>query len=332
MHERKIGLLRQTLDPQVTTLSEQKHEAEAYAEKLKAAGVPVDYTCCRGMIHGPVSLAGVVDAGKGADRPDRDGTGVRCAARGHPARRHHPGPSWRAHPDRWRRNLGQEQCGRVDADRRITARRKEAQDHVIGGTLNQSGSLQCRATMLGAENTLAQIVRLLRDAQGSRAPIQHLADRISAIFVPSVLALAIITFGAWRFFAHGAGTMQAFAAAVTVLVIACLCAMGLAVPTAVMVATGRGAAFGLLIKGGETAKHSSALKRLILWCSTRRVPSRQDVQRSRRCCSIRRVAFLRVGSFASLQRSSEHPLGEAVVRHAMQNGLTLSRPERKRLR
>jgi len=128
---------------------------------------------------------------------------------------------------------------------------KTASDRVMGGTLNQRGSLQYRATMLGEESTLAQIVRLLRDAQGSRTPIQNLADRISAIFVPSVLGLAIVTFAAWRFFAPGTGMMQAFAAAVTVLVIACPCAMGLAVPTAVMVATGRGATFGLLIKGGE---------------------------------------------------------------------------------
>src|SRR6201996_3396732 len=118
--------------------------------------------------------------------------------------------------------------------------------------------------MLGAGSTLAQIVRLLREAQGSRAPIQHLADRISAIFVPSVLALAILTFGAWRLFAHGAGTMQAFAAAVTVLVIACPCAMGLAVPTAVMVATGRGANYGILIKGGEALQRLEKIDTIVL--------------------------------------------------------------------
>src|SRR6202000_1158176 len=141
---------------------------------------------------------------------------------------------------------------------------KEARDRVMGGTLNQRVSPQYRATMLGAESTLAQIVRLLREAQGSRAPIQHLADRISAIFVPSVLALAIVTFGAWRLFAHGVGTMQPFAAAVTVLVIACPCAMGLAVPTAVMVATGRGASFGLLIKGGEALQKMEGIATLVL--------------------------------------------------------------------
>jgi Cu+-exporting ATPase len=204
---------------------------------------------------------------------------------------------------------------------------KEAQDRVMGGTLNQRGSFQYRATMLGAESTLAQIVRLLRDAQGSRAPIQHLADRISAIFVPSVLGLAIVTFGAWRFFAHGAGTMQAFAAAVTVLVIACPCAMGLAVPTAVMVATGRGAAFGLLIKGGEALQRLEKVDTVVLDKTGTITAGRPEVTE---------VLLNPSGSFsqdrvlcvaAALERSSEHPLGEAVVRQATQNGLMLSRPE-----
>jgi Cu+-exporting ATPase len=120
---------------------------------------------------------------------------------------------------------------------------KGPQDRVMGGTLNQNGSLLYRASNLGAGSTLAQIVQLLREAQGSRAPIQRVADRVSAIFVPTVLGIAMVTFFAWRYFAPHAGMMQAFAAAVTVLVIACPCAMGLAVPTAVMVATGRGAPF-----------------------------------------------------------------------------------------
>jgi len=204
---------------------------------------------------------------------------------------------------------------------------KQAQDRVIGGTLNQRGSLQYRATMLGAESTLAQIVRLLREAQGSRAPIQHLADRISAIFVPSVLALAIVTFGAWRFFAHGADTMQAFAAAVTVLVIACPCAMGLAVPTAVMVATGRGAAFGLLIKGGEALQRLEKIDTVVLdktGTITAGRPAITEVLLNP-SASFSQDRVLSVA--ASLERASEHPSGEAVVRHAMQNGLTLQRPE-----
>jgi Cu+-exporting ATPase len=141
---------------------------------------------------------------------------------------------------------------------------KTARDRVMGGTLNQHGWLQYRATSLGAGSTLAQIVRLLRDAQGSRAPIQRIADRISAIFVPTVLGIAIVTFFVWRYFAPDAGVMQAFAAAVTVLVIACPCAMGLAVPTAVMVATGRGATFGILIKGGEALQRLEKIDTIVL--------------------------------------------------------------------
>ncbi len=141
---------------------------------------------------------------------------------------------------------------------------KTVRDRLIGGTLNQRGSLQYRATSLGAGSTLAQIVKLLRDAQGSRAPIQRVADRISAIFVPTVLSIAIVTFAAWRIFAPHAGVMQAFATAVTVLVIACPCAMGLAVPTAVMVATGRGATFGVLIKGGEALQRLEKIDTVVL--------------------------------------------------------------------
>jgi Cu+-exporting ATPase len=204
---------------------------------------------------------------------------------------------------------------------------KTAKDRVIGGTLNQRGSLQYRATMLGAESTLAQIVRLLRDAQGSRAPIQNLADRISAIFVPSVLGLAILTFAAWRFFAPAAGLMQAFAAAVTVLVIACPCAMGLAVPTAVMVATGRGATFGLLIKGGEALQRLEKVDTVVLdktGTITAGRPEVTDVLLNP-FGSFSRDQVIRLA--AALERASEHPLGEAVVRHASQSNLSVPQPE-----
>jgi P-type Cu+ transporter len=207
---------------------------------------------------------------------------------------------------------------------------KNAEDRLIGGTLNQNGSLQYRATMLGPESMLSQIVRLLREAQGSRAPIQRLADRVSAIFVPAVLSIAIVTFFVWHFFAPGAGLMQAFAAAVTVLVIACPCAMGLAVPTAVMVATGRGASFGLLIKGGEALQRLESIDTVVLdktGTITAGRPQVTDVLPGM-------MADLRIGKgaiedgrivglAAALERASEHPLAEAVVRHAQKLGLTL---------
>jgi Cu+-exporting ATPase len=213
---------------------------------------------------------------------------------------------------------------------------KTAQDRVMGGTLNQQGSLQYRASSLGAGGTLAQIVQLLRDAQGSRAPIQKIADRISAIFVPTVLGIAIVTFGAWRILAPHAGMMQAFAAAVTVLVIACPCAMGLAVPTAVMVATGRGASFGILIKGGEALQRLEKIDTVALdktGTITVGRPQVTDVllasHRSGDATEpdLRDAEnyFIRIA--AGLEHASEHPLAEAVVRFAQERSLDLPQAE-----
>ena len=122
---------------------------------------------------------------------------------------------------------------------------------MIGATINTSGALEIEATSVGASSVLARIVTLMKEAQGSQAPIQRLADRISAVFVPVVLSLAIATFAAWMIVPAEPSIASALTAAVAVLIIACPCAMGLAVPTAVMVASGRGAAAGVLIKGGE---------------------------------------------------------------------------------
>jgi Cu+-exporting ATPase len=206
---------------------------------------------------------------------------------------------------------------------------KTARDRVMGGTLNQHGWLQYRATSLGAGSTLAQIVRLLRDAQGSRAPIQRIADRISAIFVPTVLGIAIVTFFVWRYFAPDAGVMQAFAAAVTVLVIACPCAMGLAVPTAVMVATGRGATFGILIKGGEALQRLEKIDTIVLDKTGTITAGRPQVTDVLLAGSERNGTaedqMIRIA--AALERASEHPLAEAVVRYAHERGLSLTQPE-----
>jgi P-type Cu+ transporter len=209
---------------------------------------------------------------------------------------------------------------------------KTARDRVMGGTLNQRGSLQYRATSLGADSMLSQIVRLLREAQGSRAPIQRIADRISAVFVPTVLGIAIVTFAAWRVFAPHSGVMQAFAAAVTVLVIACPCAMGLAVPTAVMVATGRGASDGILIKGGEALQRLEKIDTVVLdktgtitagrpkVTDLSFVSSNNDAATKQRT-KVAEDHVLRVA--AALERASEHPLAEAVVEYATERGLDL---------
>lgn len=212
---------------------------------------------------------------------------------------------------------------------------KTSESRVIGGTVNQHGSFQYRATTLGASSALSQIVKLLRDAQGSRPPIQRIADRISAIFVPTVLGIAIVTFFAWRAFAPHAGIMQAFAAAVTVLVIACPCAMGLAVPTAVMVATGRGAALGILIKGGEALQLLEKVDTIALdktGTITLGSPRVTDLLVANhkngdpdQGGSIDEERMLSLA--AALERASEHPLAEAIVRHAHERQLKLAQPE-----
>ncbi|HEX3525484.1 MAG TPA: heavy metal translocating P-type ATPase [Thermoanaerobaculia bacterium] len=189
---------------------------------------------------------------------------------------------------------------------------------VIGGTINRTGAFRYRATTLGTDSVLARIVQLMRDAQGSRAPIQRLADRISAVFVPVVLGLAAVTFVIWYLAvpADGAPLVRAFAAAVAVLIIACPCAMGLAVPTAVMVATGRGAQLGLLIKGGEALQRAGDVTTVVLdktGTVTEGRPAVTDVVVAPAAKSSSEDLLRLV---ASLEASSEHPLAEAIVRHA----------------
>lgn len=153
---------------------------------------------------------------------------------------------------------------------------KETGDTVIGGTVNRTGVFRFRATTLGADSVLSRIVRLMKEAQGTRAPIQRLADRISAIFVPVVMSNAVATFVAWFILAGEAPFVRAFAAAVSVLIIACPCAMGLAVPTAVMVATGRGASWG---SSSRAARRWSARRRRAPSSSTGRERSPRDGRR-----------------------------------------------------
>ena len=183
---------------------------------------------------------------------------------------------------------------------------KQPGDPVIGGTINSTGSFRYTATALGDDSVLANIVRLMRSAQGSRAPIQNLADRVSAVFVPVVLAIALATFGAWMLLAPHAGVLRAAGAAVAVLIIACPCAMGLAVPTAVMVATGKAAEMGILIKGGEALERASQITTVILdktGTVTEGRPSVTDVIGNR---DALRFA-------AAVESRSEHPLAAAIV-------------------
>src|SRR4051794_24568909 len=204
---------------------------------------------------------------------------------------------------------------------------KHAGDRVIGGTINRTGGLRYRATTLGADSVLAQIVRLMRDAQGSRAPIQNLADRVSGVFVPVVVSIAILTFVVWFVAADLAGTtapaVRAFAAAVAVLIIACPCAMGLAVPTAVMVATGRGAEAGVLIKGGEALQRAGAIDTVVLDKTGTVTEGRPTVTDLVRAPGTLHTDDELLALVASLESSSEHPLADAIVRHARDRGLAL---------
>ncbi|NOT09504.1 MAG: copper-translocating P-type ATPase [Gemmatimonadales bacterium] len=198
---------------------------------------------------------------------------------------------------------------------------KGAGSAVFGGTVNGAGAFRYHATTLGEASALGRIVRLLKEAQGTRAPMQRLADRISAVFVPVVLGLAVVTFVVWYLFSADAPLVRAFASSVTVLIIACPCAMGLAVPTAVMVATGRGAELGVLFKGGEALERAGRIDALVLdktGTVTEGKPSLTDIVP----VSSRTEEALLVET-ASLEALSEHPLAAAIVGAARARGLTL---------
>jgi len=206
---------------------------------------------------------------------------------------------------------------------------KGAGDRVIGGTINGTGAFRYRATTLGADSVLSRIVTLMRDAQGSRAPIQRLADRISGVFVPVVLQVAVITFVGWYVAADAAPVVRGIAAAVAVLIIACPCAMGLAVPTAVMVSTGRGATLGVLIKGGEALQRAGDVTAIVLdktGTVTEGRPTVTDLVRpGAASAALADDDLLRL--VASLESASEHPLAAAIVAHARTRGITLARVE-----
>ena len=196
---------------------------------------------------------------------------------------------------------------------------KHSGDRVFGGTINRTGAFQARATTLGQESALARIVKLMRDAQATRAPIQNLADRVSAVFVPVVIAIAVLTLLVWVAFGGTEHLVQAIAASVSVLIIACPCAMGLAVPTAVMVATGKGAELGLLIKGGEALERAGAVDTVMLdktGTVTEGVPVVTDVVPAN---GTSLETLLRVA--ASAERLSEHPVGRAIVQHVDTAGM-----------
>ncbi|MEI2579124.1 heavy metal translocating P-type ATPase [Scytonema sp. PRP1] len=200
--------------------------------------------------------------------------------------------------------------------------KKEPGDEVIGATLNKTGSFKFRATRVGKDTFLAQIVKLVQQAQGSKAPIQRLADQVTGWFVPAVIAIAIATFIIW-YNIMGNVTM-ALITTVGVLIIACPCALGLATPTSIMVGTGKGAENGILIKGAESLELAHKLKTIVLdktGTITQGKPTVTDFVSVNGTANSNELNLLCFA--ASVERNSEHPLAEAVVNYAKSQGVEL---------
>lgn len=204
---------------------------------------------------------------------------------------------------------------------------KRPGSEVIGATMNKSGMLTVQATKVGAESALAQIVRLVEEAQGSKAPIQALADKVSGVFVPIVIGIALLTFLGWYFIGKANGEASftmAMINMVAVLVIACPCALGLATPTAIMVGTGKGAQSGILFKSSEALERAEKLQVVVL-DKTGTITQGKPAVTDTLAYGAQNDELLRL--VASAERGSEHPLGEAVVNAANERGLKLSQPE-----
>jgi Cu+-exporting ATPase len=197
---------------------------------------------------------------------------------------------------------------------------KTAGDPLTGGTLNRNGALVMRAEKVGADTMLSRIVEMVAKAQRSRAPIQGLADRVSAWFVPAVVVVAILAFAGWAWFGPAPALIHAIVAAVSVLIIACPCALGLATPMAIMTATGRGAQAGVLVRDAEALERFAAVDTLVVdktGTLTEGKPKLTDVVAE----GIDEGEFLSLA--ASLERASEHPLAEAIVEGAKARGAAL---------
>jgi Cu+-exporting ATPase len=197
---------------------------------------------------------------------------------------------------------------------------KKVGDSVIGATINKTGSFEFKATKIGAETVLSQIIRIVEEAQGSKAPIQAFADRISAWFVPVAISLAILTFLIW-FFALGSTLSFALMAFTAVIVIACPCALGLATPTAIMVGTGKGAEHGILIKGGEPLESAEKIKAIIFDKTGTLTNGKPEVTDIISVSKIDEDDILQIS--ASLEKSSEHPLAEAIYSYAEEESIKL---------
>ena len=199
---------------------------------------------------------------------------------------------------------------------------KEIGQKVFAATMNKTGSFTFRATGVGAETALAQIIRLVEDAQGSKAPIQRLADKVASVFVPVVFVVAFITFAIWYFLPAQSNFSRALINFVSVLVIACPCALGLAIPTAIMVGTGLGAQSGILIKGGEALEKIHKLSVVVFdktGTLTRGEPVLTDLVAANGFDGAQVLAYA-----AALEKNSEHPLAQAILQRAQANGIAVA--------
>ncbi|MFC1969483.1 heavy metal translocating P-type ATPase [Chloroflexota bacterium] len=199
---------------------------------------------------------------------------------------------------------------------------KNVGDPVIGATINKTGSFQFEATKVGKDTTLAQIVRMVEEAQGSKAPIQRLADVIASYFVPVVIGISLVTFIIWYFIGPTPSLTFAFLNFIAVLIIACPCALGLATPTAIMVGTGKGAEYGVLIRSAESLERAHKINTVMLdktGTLTRGEPEVTDIIAAP---ATSREEVLRLA--ASAERGSEHPLGEAIFKAAQEKNLELA--------
>jgi len=198
---------------------------------------------------------------------------------------------------------------------------KKPGDAVIGATINKHGLLTIKATKVGANTTLAHIIRLIEEAQGSKAPIQRFADAVSAYFVPAVLVIAILTFIIW--FVVSKDVQFSLIASVSVLVIACPCALGLATPTAIMVGTGKGAKNGILIKGGEALETAHKITHVILDKTGTITKGQPEVTDLVPVSKVGEKELLTLA--ASIEKGSEHPLADAIVKAAVEKKLALKK-------
>ncbi|MFH0772916.1 MAG: heavy metal translocating P-type ATPase, partial [bacterium] len=201
---------------------------------------------------------------------------------------------------------------------------KNINDTVTGSTMNKTGSFEFKATRVGSETTLSQIIKLVEDAQGSKAPIQAFADRISAWFVPAVIGVAFLTFIIW-YFVLGASLSFALMAFTSVIVIACPCALGLATPTAIMVGTGKGAEHGILVKGGEPLEAACKINTIVFDKTGTLTKGKPEVTDVKSFGKLDKDDALTIS--ASLEKQSEHPLAEAIYTYAQEENLNLSTVE-----